>query len=139
MSKSFLLVVCLAFLIAFSGCNKDDAINDSNELEAPFLHGLTGWGNPTTSVQLRWYNVSGAIRYNIYRSSSESGPFNRIGSATGQLVEYVLVQPNGREFTIRVQYLDRQPLSGRNVYRITAVYSEGESAPSNTISTTIFR
>ena len=120
--KKTLLIATIAVFI-FSGCNKDDA---DNKPEVPFLTNLSGG---LGVVQFSWKTVTGATSYNIYRSSSEKGTFNRIGSASGLPTDYNI---NG--FNFKRQYVDQNPLSGDNSYRVTAVNSDGESAPSNILT-----
>ena len=56
------------------------------------------------------------IGYNIYRSTNSGGPFTRIVTQTN-----------------RLYYRDESAVNGQSYYyRITAVYSQGESDPSNT-------
>jgi len=65
-------------------------------------------------IRVSWNSVSGATSYKLYRSSSASGSYSQIGSAT--------------TFT----YLsDFNPREGSNYYRVRAVNSAGESANSN--------
>lgn len=72
------------------------------------------------SVQLKWAAATGAVSYKLYRSSSASGPFTAIGTAT------------------ELSYTD--PVDTRSVwhYRVAAVNTAGESSPSATASSSIY-
>ena len=129
--KKTLLIATIALFI-FSGCNKDDA---KNKLESPFLSTLSGGRN---HVGMVWSNVTGATSYNIYRSSSESGTFSRISNESGERNEYTIIEPNG-VFTFKYQFMDQSPFSGYNYYRVTAVYGDKESAPSNILNINLTR
>ena len=61
-------------------------------------------------VVVRWNSVSGATSYKVYRSSSASGTYSQIGSATSY-----------------TSLTDNSPLSGGNYYKVKAVNSAGES------------
>ena len=64
-------------------------------------------------VDLSWNSVANADSYNIYRSSSSSGSYTKIGSA---------YYPSS---------YDDNPNNGKNYYRVTAVNSKGESSKSD--------
>ena len=67
-----------------------------------------------THVEISWNPVSNATSYKVYRSSSASGTYSQIGSATSNTYLY-----------------DNNPLSGYNYYKVKAVNSAGESAYSS--------
>lgn len=64
-------------------------------------------------VSVRWEYVSGADSYNIYRSTSTTGYYSRIGQS--QIASFS----------------DENVQKGKNYYKVTAVNSAGESAKSN--------
>lgn len=74
--------------------------------------GLTAQDNSTAEdcwVLLKWNSVSSATSYNIYRSTSSSGSYSKIGSST------------------YTSYNDKTPREGANYYKVKAVNSAGES------------
>ncbi|MBC7327730.1 hypothetical protein H5T87_06410 [bacterium] len=60
-----------------------------------------------TYVQLDWSGVVGASSYRIYRSVSQDGPYEMIGSTTG------------------TQFMDANPLSGIVYYKVSALSAQG--------------
>ncbi len=84
------------------------------------LRVLSGYHN---AVPLAWNPAdedpnTTLLGYNIYRGTNSNGPFTRIVNRTS-----------------RLYYRDESAINGRNYYyRVTAVYSEGESDPSNAAS-----
>ena len=67
-------------------------------------------------IKISWNTVSVATSYNIYRSSSSSGTFSKLGSASNTL------------------YIDNSPLNGYNYYKVTAVKGSQESDKSVVVS-----
>ena len=65
-------------------------------------------------IEIAWNSVSNATSYKVYRSSSASGTYSQIGSATSNTYSY-----------------DNNPLSGHNYYKVRAVNSAGESSYSS--------
>lgn len=79
--------------------------------------GVTATNVGTSSspqIKISWNSVSNATSYKVYRSSSSSGSYSQIGSATSNTYLY-----------------DNNPLSGYNYYKVTAVNSAGESSYSS--------
>ena len=70
-----------------------------------------------SQIQITWNSVSNATSYNVYRSSTASGTYTQIGSATSNTYLY-----------------DSSPLTGYNYYKVTAVNSAGESSYSSVVS-----
>ena len=70
-----------------------------------------------SQIYISWNSVSNATSYKVYRSSSASGTYSQIGSATSNTYLY-----------------DSNPLTGYNYYKVTAVNSAGESAFSSVAS-----
>lgn len=97
----------------------------STEVSCMYKPSSTGGGNdddrnlsaPTgvsarqdgSSVKVSWNTVGAATSYNVYRSSSSSGTFSKIGSASN------------------TSYTDNSPLKGYNYYKVTAVKGSTES------------
>ena len=72
--------------------------------------------NSWNSVSLSWDYVTDATGYNIYRSSSANGEYEEIGNRGSS----------------NTSYTDFNPLpGGGNYYKVTSVYSAGESQPSD--------
>ena len=66
------------------------------------------------NVKITWNSVTGATSYKVYRSSTASGTYSQIGSATSNTYLY-----------------DGSPMQGKNYYKVKAVNSAGESAYSS--------
>jgi trimeric autotransporter adhesin len=49
----------------------------------PAPTGLTAAAAGTSQINLSWSAVSGAISYNVYRSTTSGGPYTQVGTATG--------------------------------------------------------
>ena len=93
----------------------NDGNNDNNqtgELDRPT--GLNASAQ-SESVALSWNSVSGASGYYVYRSSSSSGYYDKIGTVTS------------------TYYTDYSPLEGKNYYKVKAYnyYSSTESSYSD--------
>jgi len=58
-------------------------------------------------VQVDWQAVAGASSYRVYRSASQNGPYELIGTSTG------------------TEYMDTNPLSGTCYYKVSALSSQG--------------
>lgn len=65
--------------------------------------------NSAPKISISWSSVSDATSYRVYRGSSTSGSYSEIGSSNSNT------------------YIDYDPLSGSNYYRVKAVNSAGES------------
>ena len=117
------LAVGLAFVTMFAAC----------DLDIPGMSGTGGGGTtvpgtPTgvtatrstttaTTVTVRWSAVSGATSYRVYYSSTGSDAGTRIASPTGTSTT------SSSRSTIETHY-----------FRVSAVNSAGESAPSSWVS-----
>jgi fibronectin type 3 domain-containing protein len=62
-----------------SGSNTDNTSNNK-PLSAPGSLAAVSLGE--TSIRLTWNTVSGAVRYNVYRSASASGAYTKLGNST---------------------------------------------------------
>lgn len=66
------------------------------------------------NISISWSAVDGATKYNVYRASSASGSYSKLGT------------------TQWTAYSDTNPLNGTNYYKVTAVNSSGtESSKSD--------
>lgn len=84
--------------------------------------GLTTAVQSATRINLSWTAVSGAVSYDIYRSSSESGTYSRIGS-----------EPT----TTNTSYSDTGLTAGTAYYyKVSAINASGESAASGSVPAT---
>lgn len=99
-----------------SGGNDDNPNRDDETPTAPT--GVYASANGT-SVSISWNSVSGATKYNVYRSSSMSGSFSRITSVSG------------------TSATDNNPLNGSNYYKVTAVKGSKESDYSTIVSVSV--
>lgn len=86
--------------------NNNNDNNQTGELDRPT--GLNASAQ-SESVALSWNSVSGASGYYVYRSSSSSGYYDKIGTA------------------YNTYYTDNSPLEGNNYYKIKAYNSSTES------------
>ena len=66
------------------------------------------------NVKISWNSVTNATSYKVYRSSTASGTYSQLGSATSNTYLY-----------------DSSPMQGKNYYKVKAVNSAGESAYSS--------
>ncbi len=72
------------------------------------------YGNSySPEIKITWNEVANATSYNVYRSTSSSSGYSKIGSTTN------------------TYYSDFNPKSGKNYYKVTAVNSAGESSTSS--------
>lgn len=89
--------------------------NDITVPSAPTGVTVTNLGTSSVpQIKVSWNAVSNATSYKVYRSSSTSGTFSQIGSATSNTYLY-----------------DNSPLLGYNYYKVTAVNNAGESSYSS--------
>lgn len=65
------------------------------------------------SIVISWSTVSGASRYNVYRSSSSSGTYSYLG------------------YSYSTSYTDNNPLDGYNYYKVSAENNAGEGSKSS--------
>lgn len=65
------------------------------------------------SIVISWSTVSGASKYNVYRSSSSSGTYSYLG------------------YSYSTSYTDNNPLKGTNYYKVSAENNAGESSKSS--------
>ncbi|MBK1813051.1 discoidin domain-containing protein [Clostridium sp. YIM B02505] len=107
--------------IAYKAGMSDSDISSStitignSALSAPT--GLTVTGTTNTSVSLVWSKVTGADRYNVYRSFSGSGPFTKVNTSA--------VTTNS--------YTDSKLDNATYYYKVSAINSTGESALSSVV------
>ena len=87
--------------------------------------GLSATAVSSSQINLSWNSVTGATGYNIYRDTSSSGSFPRLGSEP---------TVSGESNT---SYSDTGLTAGTTYYyRVSAVNSSGESAASSVVSAT---
>jgi fibronectin type 3 domain-containing protein len=89
------------------------------ELKDPVPRNLIG-GDDDASVLLTWESAYGALEYNVYRGLAAEETF--------RLVEVV----DSTSWTI--SYVDTPPAIDNYKYKVTAISSQGESDPSETIT-----
>jgi fibronectin type 3 domain-containing protein len=79
---SGILGVMLIFgMVLWNGCSIDD---DDKGGKAPSVPtNVTASAQSSSSIRVSWNSVLGAASYNVYRSSSESGIYTRVGSPSG--------------------------------------------------------
>ena len=69
-----------------------------------------------TSIYVTWQSVNDATSYNVYRSSNATNSYTKIGTSNS------------------TSYIDNNPLSGYNYYKVSAVNRNGESPQSNYVN-----
>ena len=88
----------------------------------PYVHAQAATWIGDRAIQISWNPVSTATSYNVYRSTSANGVFEKIGTSTAT-AEY-----NGEIF---FYYNDTELPNGTYFYRVRAVNSTGESRQSD--------
>ena len=93
-----------------NGGNNDNN-NDNNDDQVDELDRPTGLNASAQDdyITLSWNSVSGASGYYVYRSSSSSGYYDKIGTVTS------------------TYYTDYSPMEGKNYYKVKAYNSSSES------------
>ena len=100
-----------------SGGNNNDNSgggSSASKPSSPTNVNAENYGNAyIPEIKITWNDVSNATSYNVYRSTSSSSGYSKIGSTTN------------------TYYSDFNPKSGKNYYKVTAVNSAGESSMSS--------
>lgn len=113
--KSFFLIFYILLIIPLiSACSGNETNSKANPFSTPTGVSATD-GYYNDRIVITWNAVSGASSYNIYRSTSETGPFTKIGwaSSSETSASNSKTSPTGYEIEVNTTYY----------YAITAVDS----------------
>jgi len=99
-------------------CSCSFSSTSSETLSAPTNVSATNNGSTMVpNIYISWTAVSGASKYNIYRASSASGSYSKIGTSNYN------------------SYNDSNPLNGTNYYKVTAVNASGKESDKSSYAT----
>ena len=82
-----------------------------------FISATNNGSTMVPNIYISWTAVSGASKYNIYRASSASGSYSKIGTSNYN------------------SYNDSNPLNGTNYYKVTAVNASGKESDKSSYAT----
>ena len=98
-------------------------------LSAPTVTaGTDSQGRPT----LKWKAVSGAAKYEVYRSYSENGPYTKYSTVTGTTYTNTAYLENGTTYYYRVRALNSSGVAGAYSSVVYVTYKQTLSAPTVT-------
>ena len=98
-------------------------------LSAPTVTaGTDSQGRPT----LRWNAVSGAAKYEVYRSYSENGPYTKYSTVTGTSYTNTAYLENGTTYYYRVRALNSSGVAGAYSSVVYVTYKQTLPAPTVT-------
>ena len=103
------IIACLVIFAVSCKKDKDDSNNNGGTTAPSAPTGVDAYKSGS-NVYVYWKSVENATSYKVFRSSSASGDYFRIGSSTSD-----------------TEFIDDSPLSGNNYYRVKAVNDAGES------------
>ena len=90
--------------------------------------GTDSQGRPT----LKWKAVSGAAKYEVYRSYSENGPYTKYSTVTGTTYTNTAYLENGTTYYYRVRALNSSGVAGAYSSVVYVTYKQTLSAPTVT-------
>ena len=90
--------------------------------------GTDSQGRPT----LTWKAVSGAAKYEVYRSYSENGPYTKYSTVTGTSYTNTSYLENGTTYYYRVRALNSSGVAGAYSSVVYVTYKQTLSAPTVT-------
>ena len=98
-------------------------------LSAPTVTaGTDSQGHPT----LKWNAVTGAAKYEVYRSYSENGPYTKYSTVTGTTYTNTAYLENGTTYYYRVRALNSSGVAGAYSSVVYVTYKQTLSAPTVT-------
>jgi len=109
----YALLLIVSLILCSIACKKDDKNKPDDpggKITIPSAPTEAEAYQSGSSVYVYWNPVSDATSYKVYRSSSASGSYSRIGSSTND-----------------TEFIDDSPLSGSNYYKVKAINDAGES------------
>ena len=90
--------------------------------------GTDSQGRPT----LKWKAVSGAAKYEVYRSYSENGPYTKYSTVTGTTYTNTAYLENGTTYYYRVRALNSSGVAGAYSSVVYVTYKQTLPAPTVT-------
>ena len=90
--------------------------------------GKDSQGRPT----LKWNAVTGAAKYEVYRSYSENGPYTKYSTVTGTSYTNTAYLENGTTYYYRVRALNSSGVAGAYSSVVYVTYKQTLSAPTVT-------
>ena len=90
--------------------------------------GTDSQGRPT----LKWNAVTGAAKYEVYRSYSENGPYTKYSTVTGTTYTNTAYLENGTTYYYRVRALNSSGVAGAYSSVVYVTYKQTLSAPTVT-------
>ena len=90
--------------------------------------GTDSQGRPT----LKWNAVTGAAKYDVYRSYSENGPYTKYSTVTGTTYTNTAYLENGTTYYYRVRALNSSGVAGAYSSVVYVTYKQTLSAPTVT-------
>ena len=90
--------------------------------------GTDSQGRPT----LKWKAVTGAAKYEVYRSYSENGPYTKYSTVTGTTYTNTAYLENGTTYYYRVRALNSSGVAGAYSSVVYVTYKQTLSAPTVT-------
>ena len=99
------------------------------QLPAPIVTaGTDSQGRPT----LKWNAVTGAAKYEVYRSYSENGPYTKYSTVTGTSYTNTAYLENGTTYYYRVRALNSSGVAGAYSSVVYVTYKQTLPAPTVT-------
>ena len=101
----------------------------STQLPAP---AVTGGNDAQGRPTLKWNAVSGAAKYEVYRSYSENGTYTKYSTVTGTSYTNTSYIENGNTYYYKVRALDANGTAGAWSSVVSVTYKQTLSAPTVT-------
>ena len=93
---------------------------------------VTGGNDAQGRPTLKWNAVSGAAKYEVYRSYSENGPYTKYSTVTGTTYTNTAYLENGTTYYYRVRALNSSGVAGAYSSVVYGTYKQTLSAPTVT-------
>ena len=93
---------------------------------------VTGGNDAQGRPTLKWNAVSGAAKYEVYRSYSENGPYTKYSTVTGTTYTNTAYLENGTTYYYRVRALNSSGVAGAYSSVVYVTYKQTLSAPTVT-------
>ena len=93
---------------------------------------VTGGNDAQGRPTLKWNAVSGAAKYEVYRSYSENGPYTKYSTVTGTTYTNTAYLENGTTYYYRVRALNSSGVAGAYSSVVYVTYTQTLSAPTVT-------
>ncbi len=93
---------------------------------------VTGGNDAQGRPTLKWNAVSGAAKYEVYRSYSENGPYTKYSTVTGTTYTNTAYLENGTTYYYRVRALNSSGVAGAYSSVVYVTYKQTLPAPTVT-------